>query len=348
MKLNWVTKLLFFIPGVLFYIPAVQIRNWLFDIDLFKSYISKIPIICVGNVSFGGTGKTPVVSFLAKTFLEREFSVFILSRGYKRKKQGLVNVSPEHTATEIGDEPYLLFHSLEKKVPVILSNRRVVGVKYVESLKKKRTIIIMDDGFQHRWVKPSYSLLLSPQSKLFFRDAIFPFGELRDVKRSQKRANALFITKSSDCEQKQVAFAAKKTVFLEKNIFQTKVVYGSLLSENGEKNHFPKSTKVLVMSGIGNSQDFEAYVKTLFSEVSVLSFSDHYSYSEKKIEEIMLLNSDCELIITTEKDFVKIKDIEIQKKRRIPVCFIPISIEFCDQNKREMFLETVLSKISLS
>src|SRR4030095_9814552 len=181
------------LPFSLIYGLIIYIRNWMFDVNLFRSASFNLPLICIGNLSVGGTGKSPMVEFLIGK-LQREFRLAVLSRGYKRKTKGYALAGPHSTALEIGDEPMQFFNKFPD-LTIAVGEERVVAIPQLLHDKPDTQVIILDDAFQHRWVTAGFNILLTDYNNLYTRDWFLPTGDLRDLKKSARRANIIMVTK---------------------------------------------------------------------------------------------------------------------------------------------------------
>lgn len=206
---NWFLKSfrILLLPFALVYWVIILIRNYLYDKNILKSASFGLPLICVGNLSTGGTGKSPMVEYLVMR-LKHDFKVATLSRGYKRKTTGYALASDSSTALEIGDEP-MLFHTKFPDVPVAVGEERLVAIPQLLHDRPETQVIVLDDAFQHRAVQAGFNIVLTDYGNLFTRDFFLPTGDLRDLKSSYKRANIIVVTKCppdlSEMERSEIA-----------------------------------------------------------------------------------------------------------------------------------------------
>ncbi|WP_024481627.1 tetraacyldisaccharide 4'-kinase [Cellulophaga baltica] len=291
-------------PISLIYAVVVYVRNFLFDIDFFKSKKYKTPTICVGNLSVGGTGKTPMIEFLLST-LKTEHKVAVLSRGYGRKSKGY-QVSTEMATVEIlGDEPYQIAQKFPE-VPVVVDADRQHGIAELER-SIAPDVILLDDAFQHRKVTPSFSMLLTAYDNRYQKDWYLPTGSLRDSKKEAKRANLIVVTKCP----KDLSKATQENIVAEigpetgQKVFFSFLHYKNELKGGGENLVVTDliDKKVTLVTGIANPQPLLSFLESKGIVVEHLNFRDHHFFSESEIENF---NSK-EFILTTEKDYVRLK-----------------------------------------
>lgn len=335
------------LPFSFLYGIITDIRNFLYNSGFWKEFTFNIPVINVGNLTVGGTGKTPHVEYLIR-LLKDQYVLTTLSRGYGRKTQGFIMADSTDNAQTIGDEPYQFYQKFSNQIGVAVGESRAEAIIKILNQKPNNEIIILDDAFQHRSVKPSLNLLLMDYSRPIHKDYTFPAGRLREKRHGAKRADAVIITKCP------VDLPAKKHSDIEKNlqpyltpdtpVFFTKIVYGkpqNCRSENGNKSF----KRVILVSGIANPQSFEAYATTQFDVVAHVVFNDHHEYIEKDLWSIKNKNYDDEtVILMTEKDMVKfIPFLNHALLNKIELYYLPIAVEFLTQQMKEKFEDLIKS-----
>ncbi|NNK75334.1 MAG: tetraacyldisaccharide 4'-kinase [Maribacter sp.] len=292
-------------PISLVYALVVHIRNFLFDIGFFKSTSFKTPVICVGNLSVGGTGKTPMIEYLIKILKEGN-KVAILSRGYRRKSKGFVLATANSKVEEIGDEPFQLYTKFADITVAVDADRRN-GIKNLQHLVNP-DIILLDDAFQHRKVKSDCSILLTAYDDLYVNDWYLPTGNLRDSKGEAKRANLIIVTK---CPEELTVGEQSKVVGLLRPESGQEVIF-SYLSYGKEIKGKTSSMvqndllgkKVTLVTGIANPEPLVNYLSKKQLNIEHLQYKDHHFFSASEIE---LFNSK-DFVLTTEKDFARLKD----------------------------------------
>ncbi len=280
-------------------------RNWAFDKGILPSQSFEIPLISVGNLSTGGTGKTPMTEFLIENFSDK--SIGLVSRGYGRQTQGLIKANLNHSHLEIGDEPFQMLQKFPQ-IKLALSEKRVRGIEALIDTEDV-DLILLDDAFQHRYVKPDFQILLTTYSQPFYKDLVLPAGNLRESANGKKRANSIVITKCPDGLSKEEAEQIK----LKVKPSASQSVYFSRLEYGFPQNHLKevidtKKREVIVLTGIANPNPMLEYLNGQFTIVEHLKYKDHHNFSNSDIEAIESLVNEKNLpIITTEKDWVRLK-----------------------------------------
>ena len=298
----------------LIYGSVIFIRNKLYDLNILKSKKAEgVEVICIGNIVAGGTGKTPAVQYFVKKYLNEGKKVGILSRGYKgKRKEDLLLVRNDKeilaTSVESGDEAYL--HALNLKVPVVVSKDRYKGAIYLRDVCKV-DIIIMDDGFQHRKLTKDKNIILIDATNPFGGNDYLPKGRLRESLESLKRADELIITKSNYINNESLEKIRHKLLKYGKKISVATFSEENFYNMNGEEKELSivKDKKILIFSSIANPKIFYETVKSLEpSEIEEIKFEDHHLYKLEEIKNISEKGKNCDYIVTTEKDIVKINE----------------------------------------
>ena len=319
-------------PFSLIYGGIIRMRNQLFDKNILRSATFDFPLICIGNLAVGGTGKTPMVEYLLR-ILNEKFKVATLSRGYKRKSKGFIIANENTTAFEIGDEP-MQIHKKFPGITVAVAEERIMGIPQVLNDKPGTEIIILDDAFQHREVKAGLNILLSDYNHLYTKDFLLPTGNLRDLKSSSKRAEILIVTKCksnlTEGEKKDILqqinpLPSQKTYF-------TKIIYGDpyqLFSK--EKITLDKKSDIVLITGIANPEPIEGFLKNAVADFKIMRFKDHYNYQADDIRKITGQFSKIEnpnkIILTTEKDAVRLFKFK-NEMENLPLYVLPMEHEF--------------------
>jgi len=301
----FVRKILF--PFAVLYGWITQFRNFLFDRQILKSYSFDLPVIAVGNLSVGGTGKTPQIEYLIR-LLSGNYKVATLSRGYKRKSEGFVLADANSNAEILGDEPFQ-FYSKFPNIKVAVDADRKNGIENLLDLKAKPEIILLDDAFQHRKVKAGFYILLTAYGDLYADDFILPTGNLRESRSGAKRADVIVVTKCpanlSSGQQNQIRIKLK----IEKGqqLFFTTIVYDDRIYNKNESKLVIETgaEDKLLVAGIAKPKPFFDYLKN--ENDTILEFPDHHHFSEKDISDIQDKAKN-RIIITTEKDYMRLKD----------------------------------------
>ncbi|GEM58662.1 tetraacyldisaccharide 4'-kinase [Flavobacterium columnare NBRC 100251 = ATCC 23463] len=331
LKMKTLRKLLF--PFSIVYGIITCIRNFLFDIGFFKSYVFNIPIIAVGNLSVGGTGKTPQIEYLIR-LLSSKYKIATLSRGYKRKSKGFVLADEKVTSEILGDEPYQFFQKFPKIHVAVEANRKE-GIEKLLSLPNKPDIILLDDAFQHRKVKAGFYIMLSSYDDLFYNDFMLPTGNLRENKKGAQRANMIIITKcpkeideiaKSKIVEKVQSFSKRETSIYFSYIGYDEKVY------NEEQSITISSLECdyLVIAGIAKPEPFFNFLKV--KKENQMVFTDHHNFTSTDLKSI-LKRASGKKIITTEKDYVRLKG----KLPKEQLYYLPIKSLF---NKESILFES--------
>ncbi len=319
-------------PLSIVYAFIIRIRNFLFDKNILSSTSFNLPVICVGNLAVGGTGKSPMVEFLIKN-LKNEFAVAVLSRGYKRKTRGYALANPMSTVIEIGDEP-MQFHIKFPDVPIAVGEERIVAIPQLLHDIPSTQAIILDDAFQHRSVKAGLNILLTDYNNLFTRDWYLPTGDLRDEKVSYKRADIIIVTKCPfeiDNEEKE-NIAREINVLSHQQIFFSAIRYGIPyhLTRFDEKK-VSEDTEVLLVTGIANPRSLKKFVLDNYKTYYQLSYNDHHIYTIDDLKEIVRRYNNVQakekIILTTEKDAVRLAKFH-NEIEELPFYVIPVEPEF--------------------
>jgi len=338
-----IIKLLLF-PVALLFGFAVFVRNKLFDWRVLKSRVYNFPLISVGNLSVGGTGKTPHVEYLVN-ILQDKYKVSILSRGYKRKTKGFILADPSSLEEEIGDEP-LQFVKKYHSVQVAVDARRARGIKLLREAIPDLDLIILDDGYQHRYVKPGLSILLTDYHNLYMEDYLLPAGTLREPRKNVKRADIIIITKTP----KVLSPLTTRRILSMMNPRPCQQVFFSYISYDTPKslplndnNFTPKSrySCILLVTGIANPYPLQEHLGNICHEIIPMEFPDHHRYDLNDIKNIAdsfhnIFASD-KVIFTTEKDAMRLHRPEFADVLNdLPVFYIPITVKFHQVDKENI------------
>jgi|TARA_B110000971_G_C20036810_1_gene514783 tetraacyldisaccharide 4'-kinase len=330
---------LIFFPFAILYTLITSLRNGLFNLKFYKSKKFEIPLIGVGNLSTGGTGKTPMVEFIFKLF-SNEFKMALLSRGFKRSTKGYVKANEDSNSSDIGDEPFQIFSKF-KKIDVAVDENRVRGVRNLLNENQKLQSIILDDCFQHRSVSLKLNILLTTYKSPYYRDFVLPVGNLRELRTGYKRADVIIVTKCPKDLLAEEMKMIRKDVSLKSHqvLFFTSIKYNKFLLGESEINiNDLNGSKVLLVTGIANDKEIVNYLRNKNIQFDKVSFSDHYKYSLKDIQKIELDFSD-RIIITTEKDYQKIKLIDKKNK------WYYLQMETYFLNNEDLFKKIIIDTI---
>lgn len=334
------------LPFALLYGAVIWVRNKLYDKELLKSTSVNLPIICVGNLSVGGTGKSPMVEYLLR-LLKDEFQVATLSRGYKRKTKGYALADEHSSALEIGDEP-MQFHLKFPEVAVAVGEERLEAIPQLLHDRPLTQVIILDDGFQHRAVKAGLNILLTDYNNLFTRDFFLPTGDLRDERRSYKRAEIVVVTKcpADISEENRKEIIAEIKPLPHQQVFFSTIEYGTPyhILHPGQEYTLNQKPEVLLVTGIANIEPLKNHVLDHSYTYERLSYSDHYVFSIDDLKEIRKrfskLDHANKVIITTEKDAVRLVKFK-EELEDLPLFVLPIRHRILFQEEEK--LKTAIS-----
>lgn len=339
-------------PFSLIYALIIRIRNWCFDKHIIASSSFNLPIICVGNLSVGGTGKSPMVELLIR-ILKDKYEIAILSRGYKRKTSGYALAGPDATALDIGDEP-MQFHSKFPHVTIAVGEERIVAIPQLLHDRPDTRAIILDDAFQHRTVKAGFNILLTDYSNLFTRDWYLPSGDLRDAPGSYKRADLIVVTKCredlSETERKELIIEIAPLE--HQQVFFSAIQYGTPVHiTSGEPGIIDETVEVLLVTGIANPEPLKRWLDDHSDTYYELSYSDHHIFTIDDLQSIIRrfnsITAAKSLILTTEKDAVRLIKFR-QELAAWPFYVLPIetSILFNEQPHFTNLITTFISNFS--
>ena len=316
----------------LLYGMVISVRNMLFDKEILKGKKYDIPIVCIGNITAGGTGKTPTVEFVVSHF-SKQYNVAVLSRGFGRDTRGYRVVDVDDNYRDVGDEP-LQIKCKFPNIPVIVCEKRTVGIERLLDEFPDTDMIIMDDGFQHRWVKPYLNIVMIDSTRPVDKDDFMPIGQLRDSIDSLVRAHIFIFTKCpttiSQLDMRLLEASLNKkpsqaTFFTRPAFLETRAVVGAVPVV------LPMYSNVIAMSGIGNNEAFYSELKSRYNVVETFSFKDHHKYCAADAEiiaEALERHPDA-FIITTEKDAIKLFSCdEIPVQLRSQMFYECVGMEF--------------------
>lgn len=326
-------KLLY--PFSILYDGITSLRNMAYDKGWLTSTAYQIPIVCVGNLSVGGTGKSPMVEFLI-SLLSEDYIIAVLSRGYKRKTKGYIEVALDHLASEVGDEPLQIKNKYPKVTVAVCEDRRTG----IEQLASKAELILLDDAFQHRKVKAALNIVLTPFHDLFLNDLLLPAGNLRESKRGKKRADIIIVTKCPEdvsySKLQEIQFQMQLEPY--QSIYFTSIVYDSFVYTESDK--YPlislADKPFTLVTGIAKPTPLVEFLIQNRFQFQHLSFPDHHSFSASEIAAL----EKHELILTTEKDYMRLRG-QLDKKA---VLFLPITIQLL-HDSFERFENDVKSRL---
>lgn len=333
-------------PLTMWYAIGVWFRNLMFNIGLKHQETPPVTTIGVGNIRVGGAGKTPHVEYLLR-LLADQCNTAMLSRGYHRKSRGYVVDEGEHSVAQLGDEPAMIAQKFPH-VTVAVCEKRLEGVHRLLERENPPQVVVLDDSFQHRYIKPTINILLTEYGNPYFNDRILPFGNLRESRRARYRANIIVVTKSPEqlnsIERHNIITQLKLEPY--QKVFFSSILYKEPLPLMGG-NPLPLKTLdgVLVLSGISNPEPMMQYVAGQ-CPASLLKYSDHHRYTVSDLKHIrktfeLQVKGDRRIILTTEKDAVRLRQLaDKEAMAGLPIYYLPIEVRI-QPNKEYDFDETV-------
>ena len=323
-------------PLTMWYAVGVRFRNLFYALGIKKQEAPHITTIGVGNLSTGGTGKTPHVEYLIRLLADK-YSTAVLSRGYKRKSKGYAIDDGNHDASLLGDEPAMIASKFPQ-VQVAVCEKRVEGVKQLMEQEQKPQLIILDDVFQHRAIKPSINILLTEYSHPYFNDHILPYGDLREFKKARFRANIVIVTKCpaklNPIEKHNILRELKLQNY--QRIFFSYLKYGDLQTLGGSNVSVDlrRADNILCITGIAHPEPLLAELRQ-YTKVQHLPFADHHDFTSGDIarikETFATLPGSNNLTITTEKDAIRLRG----KIDSLPVYILPVTVAFHKENDKD-------------
>ncbi|MBQ0733479.1 tetraacyldisaccharide 4'-kinase [Aquimarina celericrescens] len=320
--MNLLRKIL--LPIVPFYYLVTWLRNKMYDLGIKKSMSYDFPVIAVGNLSVGGTGKSPMVEYLIK-LLQDSIIIATLSRGYKRETEGFRLVESFSTAKEVGDEP-LQFKTKFPDIFVAVDGNRRNGIANLRALNPPPELILLDDAYQHRKVKAGFYILLTAYYDLYCNDILLPTGNLRESRKGADRADIIVVTKcpKNISYQEREKIGVKLKVKPNQYLFFATIDYAKELRRASDKKSIElfRKTRFVLVTGIANPKALIEYYRSLGLEFDHMGFPDHHNFSNKELE----ILKDQECIITTEKDYVRLSGYISKEK----LWYQPIEMKFLE------------------
>ncbi len=329
-------------PISLIYSIIVLIRNKCYDWGIFKSTKFNLPVISVGNLSVGGTGKTPHVENIVR-LLKPDFNIAVLSRGYKRKTKGFVMATNQSTSLDIGDEP-LQIKKKYKKITVAVHENRVKGINEIIKQEPNTEVIILDDAFQHRAVKPSLSILLTDFHNLYPEDYTLPVGTLRELRCGAKRADIIVVTKTTKVLSPITIRRVSSLIKPRKHqqLFFSYINYGKLCPLPGLNIPVPEGNinTILLFTGIANTYPLREHVLKMTNHLEIIKFGDHHKFTKKDYHKIKQtfenIYTKNKILITTEKDAMRIAIPKIPNiLAGLPIFYIPIETKIHKEFRKD-------------
>ena len=333
---------------------GVGLRNKLFDWGWLRSESFDIPVICIGNLAVGGTGKTPHTEYLIRLLQKNGLHVAVLSRGYKRRTKGYVLATSPSTAQQIGDEPFQIKNKFPDIVVAVDEDRRH-GIKQLMKFNSPPIdVILLDDAFQHRYVEAGVNILLTDYNRLWCDDALLPAGRLREPIRGKDRAHIVIVTKCPD-DIKPIDFnitGKQLQLYPYQQLYFSHLHYGELKPVFDQPNaitQLPSQSQVILLTGIAQPNLLQAKVQQMASKVVLLAFADHHPFTAKDLnlvkEQFQRLSEGRRYILTTEKDAARLQSHPSLPEELKPYLYVlPIEIEFL-QNQQKTFNQYIIEYV---
>lgn len=347
------------LPLSFIYGLITNIRNRMFDWGIFTSTSFKVPVVCVGNITVGGTGKTPHTEYLIRILIQSGYKVAVLSRGYKRKSSGFILSDESSTPDKIGDEPYQMKKKFPQAIVAVDGNRRR-GIKRILEAHPDIDIVLLDDAFQHRWVQPGISILLMDYNRKVYEDKLLPAGSLREDVTEMERANIIIVTKSpKSLTPMEIRIISK---YLEprphQQLFFTDFRYKNIhpvfpevakRSEISLANLSKEKTSILLVTGIASNVKMINDLKGYFHELIPLPFADHHHFKIRDINIIFKNFSEItnpeKFILVTEKDAVRLAHMtDMNEEVKASLYYIPIEVNFL-QDQQQNFNSKIIDYV---
>lgn len=340
---------------------AVGVRNLMFKWHILKQREFPVPVVVVGNISAGGTGKTPHTEYVID-LLRYKYHIGMLSRGYKRKTKGFVLATSRSTPLDIGDEPYQIYQKFGRDISVAVCEDRCTGIEELLRLDPRINLIVLDDAFQHRYVKPTVSIVLTEFNNPVFFDKLLPLGRLREPAKAIYRADMVVVTK---CPPQLKAieyrifknnlklFPYQKLFFSRFNYTSLRPLFPDIRKDAPHMSWLGPDDTVLVLSGIANPKPLVRYLKGFKATIKVKVFPDHHNFNRKDLDAITKRFNELEgkqkIIVTTEKDAVRLINnpyFPHQLKpyifyQPIDVTFDPMNVDSFDLELQKMLLKSI-------
>jgi tetraacyldisaccharide 4'-kinase len=338
------------LPFSFFYWIGVSVRNRLFDLRILHSTVFGIPVISIGNITVGGTGKTPHVEMLVR-MLKSDYRIAVLSRGYKRKSTGFIMASRYSLVSDIGDEP-MQIKSKFPEISVAVDSDRVHGVNKLLKSKHRPDIVILDDAFQHRYIRPGLSIVLVDYNRPVFNDSLLPAGNLREPWRNIRRSHIVMVTKCPEnlFSQEMTWFTQKLGLDNDQELFFTTYSYGTpeAVFPGKKRKDVPTFKQlrkshagILLVSGIANPQPLLQFLQKIVKVHDTLFFADHHEFTNFDIQSISVrfhsIPAHEKYVFVTEKDAVKLREMDVDEQLKKAFLCIPVEVQFLARGEKSFY-----------
>jgi len=303
------------------YYLVTWVRNKMYDLGIKASKSYQIPIVCVGNLSVGGTGKTPMIEYLIRQ-LKDTYQIATLSRGYKRKTFGFQIANKDSSSESIGDEPFQFYNKFKNDIIVAVDSDRQNGIEKIQSFDDSVNVILLDDAFQHRKVKAGINILLTTYGNLYVDDFMLPTGNLREPKIGAQRADIIIVTKCPETlsNDEKVNIVKKLKPNSNQKVFFSVIEYSNFIINKNKKINLQDVNNFTLVTGIANARPLVEFLNSKNRNFKQLNFKDHHEFSENDISQF----SKEEFVVTTEKDFMRLQNQESLKEN---LFYLPIEVK---------------------
>lgn len=316
---------------------GVALRNWLFDCGVLRSEQHDLPIVCIGNLAVGGTGKTPHTEFIARLLLKAGKQVGILSRGYGRNTHGFLWVEADCSASQVGDEPLQMRLRLpHEKLQCAVCENRNQGIRLMRQAHPELDLILLDDAFQHRWVQPSLSIVLTDYARPYHRDSLLPAGRLREPMKGARRAQIVIVTRCPEnlSEKEAQELTQHLRTHKEQAFFFSRIAYAPL----------PPMQRALLITGIAHPEALVRHLQIQGVELEHLCYPDHHRFTDADARHIQARAMEHEHILTTDKDAVRLAELQLPPETLARLHSVSIQPEFLF-GQSEHFIKTLYNYV---
>lgn len=332
----------------------VYIRNKFFEWGILKRKYYNVPVICIGNITVGGTGKTPHTEYLVELLINEGYKVAVLSRGYKRRSRGFVLALENSTSLDIGDEAYQIKIKFPEAI-IAVDNKRARGIEKLLNLDKKPDVILLDDAFQHRYVKPSYTILLTDFNRIMTQDCMLPAGRLREPISNAEYANMILVTKCpktlSPLDQRLISKDIHSYPY--QSLMYTSFKYGRVCSVFNDDATLSlddlRDKNVLAVTGVANPKGLYCQIKQFTENIVTIEYPDHYQFLKKDVTYIWERFSELpkdKIILVTEKDASRFKSMtQLPDDFKQTLYYLPIKVSFINTNEQNLFNKKIINHI---
>lgn len=329
------------LPCSKLYGAVTYIRNQMFDWKILPQHEFEVPVVVIGNLAVGGTGKTPHTEYIVEA-LRHNFHIAVLSRGYKRATKGFIIATPDSTPREIGDESYQIYQKFGRNIIVAVCEDRVAGIRELLSLDPHINLILLDDAFQHRYVKPAVSIVVTEYGRPLYNDKMLPYGRLREPMRGVNRADMVIVSKCPEnmSDLDYALFKKNLGLFPYQEIFFSRYSYQNLVPVFPEQSRsvpcldwMSSDDSILAVAGIDNPRPFVRYLKSFMPKVRVNIFSDHHNFTKSDFElqsnRFKTMRGRQKILVTTEKDAVRMANSQFfPPELKAVTYYLPIKVNF--------------------